>query len=174
VQDLDGLVQRLLRQDTDAAASKRLTDGEPHLELKRTPGAQPYTGTTEKHNALFDVDIPGSPPFFATNAQEELAWREQLAAKVMTPIAVTPTTPLAASLVFTIEPSRMKSADLDNFCVPAMTGLKAISLSARNIVELYAAKQIANERTGLSTQLNIWTLPDDAQSPGSIRRPVSC
>jgi hypothetical protein len=149
---------------TTLAASKRITDGEPHLELKLTPGTQPYTGAAENHNVLVDVSITGSPPLFATNAQKERAWREQLVAKVGNPIAVAPTTPLAASLVFNIEPSRMKSADLDNFCVPAMTALKVISLSARSVVELYATKRVAGESTELSTQMRIWTLTDSAQS----------
>jgi hypothetical protein len=143
---------------TSLAASKRLADGEPHLEFKLTPGTQPYTDSTENHNLLLDVSIPGGPPLFATNAQKERAWREQLAAKVDTPIVVVPTTPLAASLVFNIEPSRMKNADIDNFCVPAMTGLKAISLPARNVVELYATKQVVKASTGLSTRMRIWTL----------------
>jgi len=99
------------------------------------------------------------PCLKAANMQKELEWRKLLQAQVGQPIDSKSTTQLATSIIFTIEPSRMKSTDLDNFCVPALTGLKAIGLSARNVVELHAIKQAADENTGISTQMRVWALP---------------
>ncbi len=144
---------------TSLAASKKPTDREPRLEFRIVSGIQPCPAPAPDRNLLVDATIAGSPPLFASNMQKELAWRKRLRAQVMLPIAIPPTTRLAAGVIFTIEPSRMISADLDNFCVPAMTGLKTIALSARNVVELHAIKQIAGESDELSTQMRIWALP---------------
>ena len=142
---------------TSLAASKKLTDREPRLEFKVVPGIQPCSTPASNHDLLIDATIAGNPPLYASNMEKELAWRKQLMEQVTLPIATTSITRLAASVIFTIKPSSMAIADLDNFCVPAMIGLKAIGLSARNVVELHAIKQIANESDGASTQMYVWT-----------------
>jgi len=122
------------------------------------PGAPPF----------FDAFIAGSPvlwPGDAAGQAKVRAWREKLTAELDSSSRVR-CRELGAQFTFDIEPHRMTTSDIDNFCIPAAqslcAGIHGDMRHAPAMTALYAAKRAAAPNASVGVHVRAW---DDALHP---------
>jgi len=112
---------------------------------------------------LADLFVPGSPPLLpgdAVGVEKVNKWREYLVQSLHVVEQVSEDTSLGCDFCFAIEPERVQTSDLDNFCVPAAQALGYALFGdvnqARRLVDLHAIKAAADVSNPLGTRVQVW------------------
>jgi hypothetical protein len=107
--------------------------------------------------------------------QKEVAWREQLHRHLALPAPLGTDTLLAADLRFVIEPSRMRTSDLDNFVVPVAKALCYALFGTfrlpQRLIAVHATKEIATSPSDVGVQVTVWKSESD-NAPGVMSEQV--
>jgi hypothetical protein len=108
--------------------------------------------------------VPGEPPLWPGDAAGQvrvLDWRQR-AAVICGTAHIRPEGPVEAHLEFVIGETRMRTSDLDNFCVPAGQALAAIafgdSRSGTRIARMVASKRVAVGAELPHTRLEVFAI----------------
>lgn len=149
------------RQDwwiTHLTAEKLVAKGDPSVDIRVTDPMFAQYARIDK--PAVEATIPGTAPLFAANPAKEKIWRQQLVNAVKTTSGA-PNGDVALDFQFTIDPLKMKMADLDNFIVPATTAA-AIALfgtpyASYRITTLAGVKQCGNDNGLIGTTMRAWS-----------------
>lgn len=150
---------------TALTARKQLGTADPRARV--VVAVPPLAPPPAEQALIVDLFVPGSPPLYPgdqAGVERVRAWREHLrqllASRMPLPLADAATTRLGAAFDFTVEPARMKTADLDNFCHPAALAVGALLLgqpfATRNLVALRGTKREATDMGSVGTRIRIW------------------
>ena len=145
------------------SAKKAIADGEPTVNLEI--GSPNDHGASAVATPAADIDIPGSPPLWPGDARGQarvLQWREFAVERLASVRqSFRRDAKIGLHFGFRIEQSRLRTSDLDNFCIPAA---QAVSYSLfgdgrrANILELAATKQVARPDSDVGTRVRVWVL----------------
>ena len=144
---------------TQLVARKRMADREPGVAIELRPPGPDLMQYGEPQ--VIEAFIPGSPPLWPgdeAGQRKVVAWRTRRRA-MLTPAVPPPCqTRLALAFRFQIEPERMNSSDLDNFCVPAAQAVvQALfgDLSCGPSIQEIAAEKVATsaDNHGVAVQV---------------------
>ena len=105
---------------TQLVARKRMAHREPGVSIHLGPPTSNFIRRTG--SPVFEAFIPGSPPLWPgddAGQQRVVQWRNRIKDMVRSIEPPDWRTRLSITLRFQIEPERMNTSDLDNFCVPA-------------------------------------------------------
>jgi hypothetical protein len=142
---------------TELHARKEPAEDTPGVEI--TVGPAGGTFAPAPGPGLVAAFVPGRVPLWAApeaGAPCYAAYKQAFAGTPLLP----PDQDVGAHWRFVIEPGRMRSADLDNFCVPAgiatCYALFGDLKHPQRLIELYATKEAAPTADALGTHVQVW------------------
>jgi hypothetical protein len=134
---------------TQLVAEKRMADGEPGVTIEMRSPSSDFTRCAM--SPVVEGFIPGSPPLWPgdkAGQQKVLEWRRRVERVLRPSMGPDPQTRLAITLRFQIEPGRMNTSDLDNFCVPASQAV--VNALFGDFSHVAAVEKIAAEKVATS------------------------
>lgn len=144
---------------TQLVAKKRMADREPGVSMELGPPQSNFIEPLESPD--IQTLVPGSPPLWPgdqAGQQKVVEWRNRIERMLKPSQPPNSQTRLAITLRFQVEPERMNSSDLDNFCVPAGQAVaNAVFGSLRHVTaieEIAAEKLVASpDKCGIVAQV---------------------
>ena len=144
---------------TQLVARKRMADKRPGVAIELRPPGADLTQYPEP--PVIEAFIRGSPPLWPgdeAGQRKVEAWRTRSKAVLIPAVPPPSQTRLALAFRFQIEPERVNSSDLDNFCVPAAQAVvQALfgDLSRGPSVQEIAAEKVATsaDNCGVAVQV---------------------
>lgn len=142
-------------------ARKQVATQAPSVRIEIGPPTSQSSHVTE--NLLAHTFVPGSPPLWpgdSVGATKVMKWREHLVQSLQVTKQTDVSMPLGCDFHFAIEPDRMQTSDLDNFCVPAAQAVGCALFGdvnqARRLVDLHATKKEITGGNQLGTRVRVW------------------
>jgi len=142
-------------------ARKQVATQAPSVRIEIDPPTSQPLHVTE--NLLAHTFVPGSPPLWpgdSVGATKVMKWREHLVQSLEVAKQPDVSMALGCDFHFAVEPDRMQTSDLDNFCVPAAQAVGRALFGdvnqARRLIGLHATKMGVSGDNQLGTRVRVW------------------